>query len=99
VVPDLKCEEPVEQAHNGTKSIVIEVEDSGPGIEPERLGSIFEPFVTTKPHGTGLGLAICSRIAERHGGQLTATSDGKDGALFQLVLPVASMGEATRRAD
>jgi signal transduction histidine kinase len=89
----------VRSKHNGTKSIVIEVEDSGPGIESERLGSIFEPFVTTKPHGTGLGLAICSRIAERHGGQLTATSDGKDGALFQLVLPVTSMGEATRRAD
>jgi signal transduction histidine kinase len=89
----------VRSKHNGTKSIVIEVADSGPGIEPERLGSIFEPFVTTKPHGTGLGLAICSRIAERHGGQLTATSDGKDGALFRLVLPVASMGEATRRAD
>ena len=89
----------VRSKHNGTKSIVIEVEDSGPGIEPERLGSIFESFVTTKPHGTGLGLAICSRIAERHGGRLTATSDGKNGALFQLVLPVASMGNATRRAD
>ena len=84
----------VRSKHNGTKSIVIEVEDSGPGIEPERLGSIFEPFVTTKPQGTGLGLAICSRIAERHGGRLTATSDGKNGALFQ-----PSMGNATRSAD
>jgi signal transduction histidine kinase len=75
---------------DGGKAIVIEVEDSGQGIEPKRLGSIFEAFVTTKPDGTGLGLAICSRIIERHDGQLTSSSDGKSGALFQIILPVAS---------
>ena len=79
---------------NGAKAIIMEVEDSGPGIETERLGGIFEPFVTTKPHGTGLGLAICSRIVERHGGRLTASSDGKNGALFQIVLPVGPMYKA-----
>jgi signal transduction histidine kinase len=73
---------------DGAKAVIVEVEDSGHGIEPERLGSIFEPFVTTKPHGTGLGLAICSTIVERHGGRLTASSEGKNGALFQIVLPV-----------
>jgi signal transduction histidine kinase len=73
---------------DGTKAVIVEVEDSGHGIEPERLGSIFEPFVTTKPHGTGLGLAICSTIVERHGGRLTASSEGNNGALFQIVLPV-----------
>jgi signal transduction histidine kinase len=73
---------------NGAKTIIMEVADSGPGIETERLGSIFEPFVTTKPKGMGLGLAICSRIIERHGGRLTASSDGKNGALFKIVLPV-----------
>ena len=72
----------------GAKAVIIEVEDSGHGIEPERLGNIFEAFVTTKPNGTGLGLAICSTIIERHGGRLTASSDGKNGALFQIVLPV-----------
>ena len=79
---------------NGAKAIIMEVEDSGPGIEAERLGGIFEPFVTTKPNGTGLGLAICSRIVERHGGRLTASSDGKNGALFQIVLPVEPMYKA-----
>jgi signal transduction histidine kinase len=74
---------------DGAKAIVIEVEDSGQGIEPDRLDRIFEAFVTTKPRGTGLGLAICSRIIERHGGQLTASSDGKSGALFRIALPVA----------
>jgi signal transduction histidine kinase len=73
---------------DGAKAVIVEVEDSGYGIEPERLGSIFEPFVTTKPHGTGLGLAICSTIVERHGGRLIASSEGKNGALFQIVLPV-----------
>ena len=73
---------------DGDKAVIVEVEDSGQGIEPQRLGSIFEPFVTTKSKGSGLGLAICSRIIERHGGQLTASSDGKSGALFKIVLPV-----------
>jgi signal transduction histidine kinase len=73
---------------DGDKAVIVEVEDSGQGIEPQRLGSIFEPFVTTKPKGSGLGLAICSRIIERHGGQLTASSDGTNGALFKIVLPV-----------
>jgi signal transduction histidine kinase len=73
---------------DGANAIVIEVEDAGQGIEPQRLGSIFEPFVTTKANGTGLGLAICSRIVEGHGGQLTASSDGKNGARLQVTLPV-----------
>jgi len=73
------------------------VEDSGKGIEPDRLGSVFDAFVTTKPNGTGLGLAICSRIIERHGGQLTASSDGRSGALFQIVLPTGQAGRGTSR--
>jgi signal transduction histidine kinase len=73
---------------DGNKAVIIEVEDSGQGIEPRRIASIFEPFVTTKPNGSGLGLAICSRIIERHSGHLTASSDGKNGASFKIVLPV-----------
>jgi signal transduction histidine kinase len=84
---------------DGAKAIIMEVEDSGPGIEAERLGGIFEAFVTTKPHGTGLGLAICSRIIERHGGRLTASSDGRNGALFQIVLPVERMYKAAGPAE
>jgi PAS domain S-box-containing protein len=72
----------------GSDAIVVAVEDSGPGINPKRLASIFDPFITTKPNGMGLGLAICRMIVERHGGKLSALSDGKSGARFQLVLPV-----------
>jgi signal transduction histidine kinase len=73
--------------HNRTE-VVFTAEDTGPGIEPERLASIFGAFVTTKAQGTGLGLAICRMIVEHHGGQLTASSDGVSGARFQFVLPL-----------
>jgi signal transduction histidine kinase len=71
----------------GDDAIIVEVKDSGPGINPANLNEIFDAFFTTKSHGTGLGLAICRMIIERHGGQLSASSDGTHGALFQFVLP------------
>lgn len=70
------------------RAIAVSVQDTGPGIDPKRMDSIFGPFVTTKAEGTGLGLAICRMIVESHGGRLTATSDGGSGALFQFVLPI-----------
>jgi signal transduction histidine kinase len=71
-------------------TVVVSVEDTGPGIDPKQLDNIFGAFSTTKTHGMGLGLAICRMIIERHGGQLTASSDGRSGALFQFVLPIAA---------
>jgi signal transduction histidine kinase len=68
--------------------IVVAVRDTGPGIDPAKLDGIFDPFVTTKPHGMGLGLAICRMIIDRHSGKLAASSDGKRGAVLQLVLPI-----------
>jgi two-component system sensor kinase FixL len=68
--------------------IAVSVQDTGPGIDPAKVEQIFAPFVTTKAKGTGLGLAISRMIVEGHGGQLTATSDGKSGASFQFVLPI-----------
>ena len=78
----------VKTEHNGRDAITVAVEDTGTGIDPDKLDSIFEAFVTTKPQGTGLGLAICRRIIDIHGGQLTASSNGNCGALFQFVLPI-----------
>jgi PAS domain S-box-containing protein len=74
--------------NDGPDAIVVAVEDSGPGIDPTQLDSIFDPFITTKPNGMGFGLAICRMIVERHDGRLSALSDGKNGARFQLDLPV-----------
>jgi signal transduction histidine kinase len=69
-------------------TIVVAVEDSGPGIDPKNLDNIFGAFFTTKTQGMGLGLAICRMIIEHHGGHLTASSDGKSGAVFQFALPI-----------
>jgi signal transduction histidine kinase len=73
----------------GHDGVAVSVQDSGPGISPKQIESIFGAFVTTKPQGMGLGLAICRMIIEHHGGQISASSDGKHGALFQIVLPIA----------
>jgi signal transduction histidine kinase len=75
-------------------AIVVTVQDSGAGIDGENLDKIFDAFFTTKRNGIGLGLAICRMIIERHGGQLTASSDGKSGALFSIVLPIKPAQEA-----
>lgn len=77
-------------------SISISLQDTGPGIDPNKLTSIFDPFVTTKAKGTGLGLAICKMIIEQHGGKLSAASDMHDGARFEVTLPAtipAALGE------
>jgi len=76
---------------SGHDAITVSVQDSGPGIDPKRIDGIFGAFFTTKSHGIGLGLAICRTIIEHHGGQLTATSDGKNGTLFQFALPTKSI--------
>jgi PAS domain S-box-containing protein len=78
----------------GPDEIIVAVEDSGPGINPRGLDSVFDPFITTKPDGMGLGLAICRMIVERHDGKLSALSDGKNGARFELVLPVIARPDA-----
>ena len=73
-------------------AIGVAVEDTGPGFDPQLMDRIFEAFVTTKAEGMGLGLAICRRIIETHGGQLSAVSDGKNGAQFRFVLPIGLAG-------
>jgi signal transduction histidine kinase len=83
----------------GYDSIVVSVQDSGPGIDPKRLDGIFDAFVTTKATGTGLGLAICRMIIEQHGGQLAASSDGKSGALFQFILSIEPTDGGTASAN
>jgi signal transduction histidine kinase len=85
----------VRTEHHGDDAIAVSVEDSGPGIDPQKIGSIFDAFVTTKSHGIGLGLAICRMIIERHGGQLLASSASKSGALFQFILPIKSAAGST----
>jgi len=65
----------------------LEIEDEGPGIPPDLLGRLFEPYVTTKPQGTGLGLTIAQRIANEHNGRIEVQNRAEGGARFRLVLP------------
>jgi two-component system, NtrC family, nitrogen regulation sensor histidine kinase NtrY len=70
--------------------VSFSVSDNGPGIPPEFVGRLFEPYATTKASGTGLGLAIAQRIAYEHNGELSyvGPSANGTGAVFRLVLPV-----------
>lgn len=72
--------------------IVIEIQDTGPGIPPENRSRIFEPFFTTKEvgKGTGLGLSIAYSIVKRHKGDIAALGDPGNGALFRVRLPTSS---------
>jgi signal transduction histidine kinase len=71
-----------------TAQLLFVVEDDGPGIEPGLLNRIFNPFFTTRPSGTGLGLAIVHRVAEAHGGSITAGNREEGGARLTLSLPL-----------
>jgi signal transduction histidine kinase len=81
----------VRTTRDGDKAIVVEVEDSGPGIDAKSLDKVFDAFVTTKPGGMGLGLAICRMIIDRHGGQLSASAAHPRGVVFRMVLPQGSL--------
>ncbi len=80
----------IQSGMDESAQVVISVQDSGPGIDPENLDHLFEAFYTTKPHGLGMGLAISRSIIEAHGGRLWATVNAPRGAIFQFVLPVGS---------
>jgi signal transduction histidine kinase len=67
--------------------LLLQVSDSGPGLSEDTARRAFEPFFTTKPGGTGLGLAIVYRIAEVHGGRVSAANGPQGGAVFTLTLP------------
>ncbi len=71
---------------NGTAT--LRVADSGPGVPPDALPHLFEPFFSLKPTGTGLGLAIAKRTVEAHGGNIAARPAGDTGLRFDIELPV-----------
>jgi signal transduction histidine kinase len=74
---------------NGASSAVISISDSGPGIPPEKLNEVFDPFVTTKKQGMGIGLSISRTIVQAHKGRIWAENQTGGGAVFHLSLPLA----------
>jgi nitrogen fixation/metabolism regulation signal transduction histidine kinase len=71
----------------------IIVSDNGPGFQRDLIGTVFDPYVTSKPKGTGLGLAIVKKIVEEHGGRIEADNRRTGGARVRILLP---LGEAAR---
>lgn len=83
------------EARSDEKEIRIRISDTGPGMKPELLARVFDPFVTTKDvgKGTGLGLAVCRRIVEEHGGSITAESTPGEGSVFTVVFALRRLEE------
>ena len=67
--------------------VLLSIQDSGTGVQPQDRDRIFEAFFTTKAAGMGLGLAICRSIIERYEGRLVLESSGPDGSTFEITLP------------
>ena len=80
---------------SGTHYVVIDVSDTGPGISPDLVKRIFEPFYSTKEigHGTGLGLSICKKIMEEHRGSIRVSAASGGGAMFSLFIPYVPVDE------
>jgi signal transduction histidine kinase len=70
-----------------TDEVLVTVQDSGPGIDPETESHLFNAFFTTKSDGMGMGLSICRSIIEAHDGRVWASRNEGVGATFQFALP------------
>lgn len=86
--------------NNQEDAVVIEIVDTGTGIEPENLGKIYDPFFTTKGvgSGTGLGLAVTYGIVQEHAGTIAVESEVGKGTTFRLEFPVAEKRLQQQRA-
>jgi PAS domain S-box-containing protein len=75
--------------------VELAVIDSGPGIAPDKLPRVFEPFYTTKPNGMGMGLSIARTIIDAHHGRIWAENNASGGAVFRMALPAAKEGQGS----
>ncbi|MBR0716572.1 MHYT domain-containing protein [Bradyrhizobium liaoningense] len=77
--------------------VIVAVQDSGPGLNPESFERLFDSFYTTKPGGMGMGLSICRSIVEAHGGRIWATPNAGPGVTMQFTLPINDHATASVR--
>ncbi|HEY1312618.1 MAG TPA: ATP-binding protein, partial [Steroidobacteraceae bacterium] len=77
-----------EEGPKQAASVAIVVSDNGPGFPRDLIGTVFDPYVTSKPKGTGLGLAIVKKIVEEHGGRIEADNQRSGGARVRILLPL-----------
>ena len=78
----------------GQSTVLMSVQDSGPGISAEDRERIFDPFFTTKSGGMGLGLAVSSNLVAKYGGKLRLVKSDSDGSIFELAMPVGGQRSA-----
>ena len=76
----------IRSQEHGPDHILVAVEDTGTGIEPQNVDRLFSAFFTTKPDGLGIGLSICRSIVEQHGGNIWGTPNSGVGSTFQFTL-------------
>ncbi len=87
--PDARIDIETRSGMDGSTPIAsIQVVDNGPGFQRELIGTVFDPYVTSKPKGTGLGLAIVKKIVEEHGGRIEADNRRAGGARVRIALPL-----------
>jgi len=86
---------------DNSEQVLVEVRDSGIGIDPEHVGQLFNAFFTTKADGMGMGLSICRSIIEAHGGRIWASHNDGPGTILHFTLPAhratAAQPEGTAR--
>ena len=87
-VHDRSRELTIVSRQDGSDAVLVEVRDSGIGLDPQRAEQVFEAFYTTKAEGIGIGLSISRSIIEAHGGRLWASANAPHGAVFRFSLPV-----------
>jgi len=83
----------------GAASVELRIADRGPGIPPEMLAQVFEPYVSSKPKGTGLGLPIVKKIIEEHSGKVWMENNPDGGGAIAVIrLPVSISASAPSTA-
>lgn len=93
VAPEARCLR-LTTSFDGHATILLSVQDSGPGIPVEDRKRIFDPFFTTKSGGVGLGLAISSTLVANYGGKLRLVKSDSGGSIFELAIPVGGSHSA-----
>lgn len=83
----------VVRTSHDTAAVLLEIEDSGIGLQDEQLNQVFDAFYTKRPGGIGMGLWICQAIIESHEGRIWATQNASSGATFHVRLPAVSSAE------
>jgi hypothetical protein len=91
---NIGIDEATKELMAGDDLVEVRFKDSGPGIEPDNMERIFDPFFTAKSKGTGLGLSISRRIVQEHGGEIEVRNAPDGGAAFSVYLPAAVETEA-----